>query len=206
MLTGKQLKILNLFNGNLFREYTFKELKKSLKEKSNSILQNAIKQFLKENLITERKIGTSKLYRINHQNDKIYTYLNIITKENLHGLAKKSIEIIKNELNKKTYFYSLVLFGSYANNKQTSKSDLDIAVFIEKDKQKKIIKAVLNSAEDKTLLKLDSHVISKDEFLKMLKAEYANLGKDIATNHLAIYNPNIFYSILKEGIKNGFRI
>ncbi|MBU4502499.1 MAG: nucleotidyltransferase domain-containing protein [Nanoarchaeota archaeon] len=206
MLTRKQLKILNLFSENLFREYTFKEIKKSLKEKSNSIIQNAIKQFLKDDLITERKIGTSKLYRINHQNDKVYTYLNIIAKESLPELVKKSIGIIKNELNKKTYFYSLVIFGSYANNKQKEKSDFDIAVFIEEGKQKKIMKAALSSAEDKTLLKLDSHVISKDEFLEMLKAEYANLGKEIAKNHLAIHNPNIFYSILKEGIKNGFRL
>jgi len=39
----------------------------------------------------------------------------------------------------------------------------------------------------------------------MLKADNENLGKQIARKHLAIYNSNIFYSLLKKGIKDGFR-
>lgn len=206
MLTAKQLRILNLFSKNLFKEYSFKELKKSSKEKSNSVLQNAIKQFLKEGLIIERKIGTSKLYSINHQNDKFYTYLDIIIKENLPKMIKKSIEIIKQEVNSHTYFYSIVIFGSYAMNEQKEASDLDVAVFIEKETQKKTVQAALNSAGDKILLKLDGHAITKDEFLEMLKVDYANLGKEIAKNQLVVHNPCIFYALLKEGVKNGFRL
>jgi len=206
MLTAKQLRILNFFGKNLFREYSFKELKKSSKEKSNSVLQNAIKQFLKEELIIERKIGTSKLYMVNHENDKFYSYFDIIIKESLPAAVKKSIDVIKQELNNHTYFYSIVVFGSYATSKQKEASDLDVAVFFEKEAQKKAIQAALGSAGDKTLLELDGHAITRGEFLEMLKADYANLGKEIARNHLVIHNPCIFYALLKEGIKNGFRL
>ena len=46
MLTTKQLKIFEIFIGNTFREYSYKEIKQYSKENSNSVIQNAIKNFL----------------------------------------------------------------------------------------------------------------------------------------------------------------
>jgi predicted nucleotidyltransferase len=208
MITKKQLKILSVFFENLFREYSFKEIKKLSKEKSNSIIQNSIKAFLSEELIIERKIGTSKLYLLNNKNEKIYSYFDIFTQENslIDKLLKKSINIIKEELSKYTYFYSLVVFGSYSKGEQKNNSDFDIAVFIENEDKRKVIKSALNSAELKSIIKLDAHVITKDEFLEMLKVDYENLGKEIARKHLVIYNQRIFYSILREGINHGFKL
>ena len=60
--------------------------------------------------------------------------------------------------------------------------------------------------ELKSLIKLDGHVITKDEFLEMLRVDYENLGKEIVRKHLVIHNPVIFYSLIKEGIKNGFKL
>lgn len=204
MITPKQLKILGIFNRDAFREYSFKELKEFSNEKSNSVLQNAIKQFLKEDLIEERKIGASKLYKINHDNNKIYSYLDIFIKENLPKPVKKTIEIIKKEIDRLTCFYSIIIFGSYAVNEQKNKSDLDIAIIVEKDK--KLVQRALDSAGELSILQIDGHVILKKEFLDMLKIDYENLGKQIARKHLIVHNPKIFYSIMKEGIKNGFSV
>jgi len=44
------------------------------------------------------------------------------------------------------------------------------------------------------------------EMFHMLKDKHENLGKQIAYKHLAIHNPTIFYSIIQEGIDNGFKI
>src|SRR3989339_1682477 len=102
MITKKQLEILKSFNKNLFKEYTFKEIKEISKEKSNSVVQNAVKVFLDEEIIKERKIGNSKLYSINHENNKAYTYFEIIANEEIGKLVKKSIKIVGEEINKKT--------------------------------------------------------------------------------------------------------
>ena len=64
----------------------------------------------------------------------------------------------------------------------------------------------MKSAELKSILPLDAHVITKDEMLQMLKDKHENLGKQIAYKHLAIQNPMIFYSILTEEMNNGFKI
>jgi len=206
MLTKKQLKILNLFSKNIFREYSYKEIKELSKEKSNSIIQDSIKAFLKEELITERKIGTSKLYLINHNNNKVYSYFEIFNRETLPKQVLNSVKGLEETLDKHTFFYSIVIFGSYSIGEQKKNSDLDIAIFIEQEDKRKIAEVVFKSMETKSLYKIDGHAITKDEFLEMLKVEYENLGKEIARKHLIIHNPIIFYSLIKEGIKHGFKL
>lgn len=205
MITKKQLKIFETFKNNVFKEYTIKELKEYSKEKSNNAITIAIKKFKQEKLIEERKIGRSLLYSLNLDNNVVFDYISLINNNGISNIVKKSIRRIQQELDKHSYFYSIVIFGSYAKNKQKNKSDLDIAVFIEKSTEKNIIKAALKSARDKTPLTLDGHTITKNDFLEMLKADYENLGKEIARKHLTLHNPLIFYSLLREGAKNGFK-
>jgi predicted nucleotidyltransferase len=204
MLTEKQLKIFGLLGKNTFKEYTFKELKASSKEKSHSLLQNAIRKFLKEELITERKIGNSKLYTINHNNEKVHNYLGLHNQESLSKPVQTSIKYVREALDKEEIFYSLIIFGSYADRTFTKKSDLDLAVFIPNEIKNKRIEIALNSASNKTLIEIDYHVITVKELEEMLKADYENLGKQIARKNIPIYNISIFYKLIIKGIKNGF--
>ena len=71
---------------------------------------------------------------------------------------------------------------------------------------RKKIEALANSAKLKSTLIMDVHVIPKVEMLEMLKNKEENLGKQIARKHLAVYNHRIFYEIIKEGMKHGFRV
>ena len=114
-------------------------------------------------------------------------------------------KIIREELSN-IEFVSIVIFGSYAEGKQKEKSDLDIALFVNSVEDKKNCELSMKSAELKSILKIDAHIITKDEMLQMLKDKHENLGKQIAYKHFAIQNPMIFYSILAEGMGNGFKI
>ncbi len=201
MLTKKQLEIFAVFNKNIFSEYTYNDLKKLAKLNSNSIIQNAIKAFKQEDLINEKQIGNIKLYSLNYNNDKIYSYLSLTTK--LPKQISKAITILKQEIEKYTLLYSLVIFGSYANSNYKKDSDLDIAIIIP-DKNKDIRIAV-NSAENKIIPELDAHIILKKEFLEMLKQDSPNLGKEIARNNIVVYNNSYFYKLILLGIKNGFK-
>ena len=206
MLTKKQLRILNTFQRNEFKEITWKQVKELSKDKSSSVIQDAIKAFLTEELIKEEKIGTSKLYAVNHKNNKIYTYFETYNKDSLPKQVLKSIQELEDNLDKHTPFYSIVIFGSYASGEPKKDSDLDLAVFIEQEDKRKIVEAVFKSMETKSFIKIDGHVITKDEFLEMLKVDYENLGKEIARKHLIIHNPVIFYSLIKDGAKHGFKL
>lgn len=205
MLTKKQLSLLGVFIENIFREYSYKEIKKLSGGTSNNALQLAIKEFKKENLIKEQKIGTSRLYTLNSENELIYHYLSIISPLKLPKQANEELQVLKKELEKYTLFYSLVVFGSYANNTYKKNSDLDIAIIIQDNSKEKELKIALNSANNKSLIRIDVHFITIKEFLDMLKADYENLGKQIARKNLPIHNINIFYKVIKKGIENGFR-
>jgi predicted nucleotidyltransferase len=165
-----------------------------------------MKQFRKENLLKEQKVGKSSLYTLNMDNDIVYYYIALSNHLRLSKLAQRTVKMIKESVGKHIKFYSIVVFGSYAAQEQKKESDLDVAVFIEIKGLKKEIQRALDSVELKSVVKLDGHVITKDEFLEMLRVEEENLGKQIARKHLVAYNHQIFYTIMQEGIKNGFRI
>ena len=205
MLTESQLRIFEPLTKNMLKEYSIKEIKESCGEKSNNALSLALKKFKDENLVKERRVGRSLLYTLNIDNDLVFNYITLINTKKLPKSVLRAIERIKEDVEKHTSFFSIVIFGSYAIGKQTKDSDLDVAVFVEEENKRKIIEAAIKSSELKTPLEIHSNVISKEEFLEMLKIDNENLGKQIARKHLSIYNSHIFYSLLKRGIKNGFR-
>lgn len=188
-----------------FKEFTYREIKEYAKEKSNSIIQKAISKFIEENLIDKKKIGNMFLYRLNTENNTVFSYFEILAKERLSISIKKTLIIIQKEL-KGTNFISIIIFGSFAEGKQTQKSDLDIAVFVTSEEDKRKCKLSLKSAELKSVLVIDHHIFTQNEMLLMLKDKHENLGKQIAYKHIAVHNPMIFYSIIQEGIDNGFKI
>ena len=206
MLTKKQLLILEPFTRNVFMEYPIKDLKKSSNEKSNNAINIALKRFKEEELVNERKVGKSLLYSLNLEKNSVFYYIALINSKKLPKLAQVAIKRIKEEVEKYTSFFSIVIFGSYVVRQQKKGSDLDVAVFIEDDKKKKVIQIALNAAKLKSILNIDAHIISQSEFLEMLKVDYENLGKEIARKHLSIYNHQIFYSLLNKGARNGFKI
>ena len=145
------------------------------------------------------------LYRVDLGNSTVCSYFNILIQEKLPHLIKEDIDLVKEELSG-IDFVSLVIFGSYAEGKQTEKSDLDLALFVNSAEDKRNCELSLKSVELKALTHLDAHVIPREEMLQMLKDKQENLGKQIARKHLALHNPMIFYAILAEGINNGFKL
>lgn len=206
MITEKQLKIFEVFVKKPFAEYTRKQIKKESKEKSNNALALAINLLKKEEVLIEKKVGKSGLLTLNLNNDLTFHYIALCNNQRLSHLVKLSVKILKDEVDTETHFYSLVVFGSYAVGEQKQASDLDIAVFIEGEEKRKRIEAAINSGKLKAPLKIDAHVIPKAEMIEMLTNDEENLGKQIARKHLAIYNHQLFYEIIKEGMKHGFRL
>lgn len=206
MITEKQLKIFEVFAKKPFAEFTRKEIKKESKEKSNNALALAINLLKREEVIIEQKIGKSGLLALNLDNDLVFYYIALCNNKKIYHLAKLSLEALKKEIAEYTPFYSIAIFGSYAAGEQKKGSDLDVAIFIENEEKRKQIEASVNSAKLKSALEMDVHVIPKAEMLEMLTDKEENLGKQIARKHLAVYNHRIFYEIIKEGMKHGFRV
>lgn len=206
MITKKQLKIFEVFAKKPFLEFTRKEIKNESKEKSNNALALAINLLKKEEVLIERKIGKSGLLNLNLENDLTFYYLALCNNYRISNEVKITLETIKKEISEETPFYSIVIFGSYAVKEQKKESDLDVSVFIDNENMSKKIEALANSAKLRCMLEIDIHIIPKSEMVEMLTNKEENLGKQIARKHIAVYNHRIFYEIVKEGLRHGFRI
>lgn len=206
MLTKKQLKIFEVFAKKPFAEYARKDVKKESKEKSNNTLASAINLLKKEDALIEKNIGKSGLLALNLDSDLTFYYLALCNHNRIPNHVKLALESLKHEISEDTPFYSVVIFGSYVIGEQKKDSDLDVAVFIESEEKIKQIEASTNNAKLKSILEMDIHVIPKSEMIEMLTNKEENLGKQIARKHLAVYNHRIFYEIIKEGMRHGFRV
>lgn len=194
MLTPRQIELLELFHRYPLEEHSFAQIKRFSKETSNSFLQNAIAQFLKERILSRKKVVNAYVYRA-CLNDLTLSYFGLLANEKLPEVARKSLEIIKQEL-RKLPFYTLLVFGSYACGEQKPTSDLDVAVIVPQGKN--AYEQTLRSAATKTPLELDYHLFTQEELQQMIENSHENLGKELLRKHIAVHNPSILYNILNE--------
>ena len=203
MLTKQQLAILGVFKKDLFASLTFKQIKEESKQKSNNIVQIALKQFKEQSLVNTKATGDVTTYSLNPNNNLTLSYLNLINDLEIQKrkFPKEILAEIQKKISKQINFFILIVFGSYAKNKATEKSDLDAAVIVESEQTKKEIAPLLETVKRREIKPIDYHIFTRDEFLEMLKAESENVGKQIYKNSL-IYYGFIEYCNLIRGRKN----
>ena len=201
MITKSQLKILEVFRKNPIKRYTFSELKEELNESSNNKLQIALANFEKERLILiDRKKGFN-IITLNKDSESLFSYFSLIDLEKLNQKILPLLREIKSICLEKNSFFSIAVFGSYAENKFNKNSDLDIAIIFENKNFEDFVKPEINSIKRKSLIPLDIHFFSKKEFLEMVFSKKQNLGKEIINNFLAFYGGEFFYNLI---LKNEF--
>lgn len=203
MLTKQQLTMFGVFKKEIFASLTFKQVKEGSKQKSNNLVQIALKKFKEENIVKTRVIGDVTTYSLNVDNNRTLSYLNLINDKEVQQrkFPKEILAEIQKRILKKTVFFILIIFGSYAKNKATEKSDLDIAVIVESEKTKKEITPLLETVKRREITLLDYHIFTTDEFLEMLNAEVENIGKQIDKTNM-IYSGFIEYCQMIRGTKH----
>lgn len=206
-LTKGQLKVLEVFERDVFREHTFTEIKETSREKSSNLIQTALKELAEQKILQRSKRGNLVFYASNPENFLVEYCLGLIQQAKLQRYSKearKAMQSIVSELVKRNPFCSILLFGSYASMQQTKQSDMDIAIITENKEQHKDYETGLKSLSLKLFVKIDYHLITAKEFVEMLLVDYENVGKQVYENNIPLYNNFVYYSLLKEARKNGF--
>ena len=165
---------------------------------------NALKLFAKYNLINCKIKGNINLYTLNINNPLVLHLLQFLeVQENPDFQEIKLIsDIIENIPIKNC---SILVFGSYANKKQSSNSDLDICFLVDNRLIEKKLKPYINEIKLNHKTKLDDNYITFNDFIQMLINKEENLGKQIFRKHKLFYNPDIYYELVKGAYKHGFR-
>lgn len=95
-----------------------------------------------------------------------------------------------------TKFFILLLFGSYAKNKQTHNSDIDIC-FIVPSQQKKSIELKINSIINIFSKEIHNFIFSEKEFKNMINSKEYNVCYEILKNNVILHGLEEYYELIK---------
>lgn len=197
----KEIALLIPFIKEPWKDFTLTEIKILTKNRSHHYVYEALEKFSKS-ILTKEKRGNTNIYKIN-ENAKELDYL-ILAEMLLKNTAKFPHKVIQQIQDKiKGSFYTLLITGSYAKNKQTKESDLDLAIIVP-DQNKKPYEIALKEGE-LTIPEVHGFVFTEEEFYQMLINKEFNYGKECAKNHVLIHGISAYYKILLRGLLNGFK-
>jgi len=203
MISKEELQVVKVFRKDLFKEYSIKDIMKIMKKNSYSWVFNSVKKILKLDLIVFSEKAGIKLYSINWNNPLVFRYFSILDYENVSKLPIKNILDIINET--PVDYFSLLIGGSYAKDKNVKNSDLDVIILVENKSDIQRVFNVINNKSSLMIPQVDLHVFSRGEFLEMLLTKEENFGKQVFENNLILFGAESYYLILKEAKENGFR-
>lgn len=201
----KDYELLIPFVKEPWKKYTFREVKKLCKKTSESYVYNSIKKYVKENILSEERAGNVILYSLNLPEQKTQIYAGFIAEHLGWNTKQLPYDVIKKILEKiPTAYFTFIVTGSYAKNKQKETSDLDIVVIVDDTEDIKRVSAEINYTCELSLPRGHPYVFKKSELLEMLTNNDANYGKEIAKNNIIILGGQAYFKIIHEAIKNGF--
>lgn len=204
MITTEKMKLLNAWKQDLFEEQSISEIMKASEKNTKTWVFNSLKQLKKENMLKQKKKGNINLYSLNLDNPRLIETLQFM--EIQKSISDQALDIITETI-KKIHLntYCLLIFGSFAENKQKKSSDIDICFLIKDKDDEKKIKPYFKDVKLNFPIDIDEHYITFDDFKEMLIREEENLAKQIFRKHRIFFNHNIYYKLIKEAYKNGFR-
>ena len=197
MLTKKQLKVLDIFRINFGKRLTFGEVKDQSGQNSNSFIQRTLGNCIHEGLIETETVGRGMLLYKLRINDITLSYFRLILTE-LYDISENIPYKLQKEITELTTAYSLVIFGSYAKNKQNKDSDLDIVIIVEDKKLMPEIRARVEAVKLGEFTNIDYDIFTTNDFKDMLKAKEENVGKEIVRHNLIFNNSQLFYKLIEK--------
>ncbi|MFA4887093.1 MAG: nucleotidyltransferase domain-containing protein [Candidatus Nanoarchaeia archaeon] len=183
-----ELKIIKHFIENK-KPKTIRELAQQIKA-DYKITHTAIQRLIEKKALNVQTVGNSSLCRL----DETYYNIEIYEAENErkeHILKNSNIKQLYKEVTSKinTNFFVFLLFGSYAKNKQTKTSDIDLLLISnEKDFENRISNIL-------SLLPLKTQVLvfTEEEFIRMKDAKKPNVIHEVIENNIILYGIETYY-------------
>ena len=198
----KTYRILDIFVKNPTSTYLFGNVKDYIDSKSESYTYNSLKSFVMDGIITKEKKGGLGIYKIANTS-KAISFLSMAAEYKAWNKKDFPIGSIYDLVEKSNVnFFTLLVVGSYAKDKQTQKSDLDIILIVPSDTKK--ISSRLRYFCEMNIPQIHLYVFTDEEFKQMLLDKKHNYGKEAVKDNLIFYGAEAYYKILFEAMKNGF--
>jgi predicted nucleotidyltransferase len=202
-LNREEVGILKIFSRKPWEELSPPQVKRISGKSSQHYVYSALRKMSSLGILKARKAGRTTLYSLDLGNRAAIANLTLL--EETSSLEKNIPQSNIEELLKsiKTPFFSLIVTGSYAEGKQTKKSDLDVVVIVDSGHDKRKVEASLWGGE-LMIPEVHLYVFTDEEFLSMLVSKDENYGKEVARKHIIVQGAGPYYMILREAVRNGF--
>lgn len=204
-MINKSSEVLYIFARESWKKYTFTQIKDLLKKNSKSYIQGVIENFVNEGIIQREKIGNLPIYSLNFNLVKSRVFAGFVLEN--YGLGKKNIPYrdMQKFMDKIPYKgYVFIITGSYAKERQTKNSDIDVVTLIEDSCEPRRVYAELSQSAELNIPQIHLYVFKYSEFKEMLYNKEPNYGKEIVKNCLILSGGQIYINLIKEAIENGF--
>lgn len=191
MVPLEQVRLLEAWRNELFEELSIAEVMDISKKRTKPWVFNSLKALAKNELITTRRKANINLYRLNLDNPfliQTLQYLEAQSNSDLPYLSVISGLIIN------------IPIGGYCLLAFEDGRELKICFLVD-DKE---MERGIRKCADKVSFKVC--YILFDDFVGMLLKDGENIAKRIFSDHKLFFNADIFYGLVKEAHKNGFRI
>ena len=161
MFTETESKILALLLSQPDKEYYLSEIGRILNKKPG-VFQRRINLLEKQNVITSRKLGGIKFFKINKEYSLFNEIKSIIQKTSgTEGLLRNILKI-KGVI--KAYIY-----GSYAKDRLRPDSDIDLIIVVTNPKTDDLLIDAISEAEHAIQREINYKLYSKEEFREKLE-------------------------------------
>ncbi len=197
MLTQTQDQILAFLLGNPEENLTIRGIAKRL-NKSYTLVYNNIADLEKRNIIIKQDVPPGQIITLNeYAPAELFVDIEFKRKK---GFLKKhpGIKIMLDDILKhaKNPFFILLIFGSYAKEKQTKKSDLDLLIIVKEKKDIKETEASIRRAFTK--VKKGLNFVDINDFKEMIKnTNELNIGNEAKKHHIILYGIEQYYQLKK---------
>jgi predicted nucleotidyltransferase len=179
-----------------------KEETNSIRKISQSIVAdykntyNAIKE-LQPEIVLQEKIGNTNSIKLKFGASK--EIMNVEEKRTEEFLDKNpSSKIVKTYTENQNYPFLIVLvFGSYVKKTKTEKSDVDLCIISDNNKEISKLREKLGILS----LNLEIQEFSTSEFISMIEKKQSNLGHEIIKKNILLYGKENYYNLISKWMK-----
>lgn len=158
---------------------------------------NIVNELQASGAIIKEVFGNAKPIKLNlSPNQEIFNVENKRTEEFLSKHSK--LKLIKQDIEEINYpFFIVLIFGSYAKNKEISNSDIDLCIISDSKEKKKKLFNKLNLLS----LKLEIQEFTTEEFISMIEKNQKNLGHEIVKSNIILYGIENYYNLISKWMK-----
>jgi len=192
-----ELRIVDFLARNLERIFTINEIAKALMQ-YYSFVNRVIGRLANEGIIKITKAGKSHLCSLDLNSEKTFALLSLAEIEKKEHLLKENkklkliLEDFTSMLKEKNSVITIVLFGSYAKNLATDKSDIDVFLIV---KKKFPLEPITKEIYAKYGVEINALALTEKEFKAQKGKE---IIREIIKNHYVLYGTEDF---VKEAFK-----